>query len=347
MEQQTDNFELLDLMIRPGFCVKENILVRCNRAARGLFLNEGDDVLPLLLTGHDEYKAFRSGCLYLAMRIHGQEFGASVTRLGSEDVFILDPESDRAELQIMALAARELREPMANVMISLEKMLQNSTDPDSARINQGLFQMMRIISNMSDAGKYAIQSRQETRDITRLMASIFEKAKSFLTQAGIHLEYTGCPEAIYCLADEEQLERAVLNILSNSLKFLPEGGKIQAEFTRCGRNMRLSIADSGSGIAQDILSNVFRQYQRQPVIEDRRHGLGLGMVLVRSAAANHGGTVLIDQPEGKGTRVTMTLAIRQNADTALRSPILRVDYAGERDHALLEFSDSLPSHLYQ
>jgi len=71
------------------------------------------------------------------------------------------------------------------------------------------------------------------------------------------------------------------------------------------------------------------------------------MVLIRNAAAAHGGTVLIDQPEGSGTRVTMTLAVRQNTGTQLRSPVLRVDYAGERDHCLLELSETLPAHLYE
>jgi len=61
---------------------------------------------------------------------------------------------------------------------------------------------------------------------------------------------------------------------------------------------------------------------------------------------NHGGTVLIDHPRGKGTRVTLTLALRQNTEGSLRSPALRVDYAGERDHGLIELADCLPAELY-
>lgn len=347
MEQQKENLGILDLMVRPGFCVKENRIIKCNRAAQGLFLTEGNEILPLLHTGKEEYEAFTSGCLYLTLRLNGQDFGASVTRMEEGDIFILDQESDLGELQAMALAARELREPLANVMISADKLLHDSDTPDAARLNQGLYQLLRIIGNMSDAVKYTASTRQETRDICTLMASIFEKARVAVEQAGIHLEYTGCKDPVYCLADEEQLERAVLNILSNAIKFLPNSGTIQAEFSRCGRSMRLSIQDNGSGIAHDVLSNVFRRYLRQPGIEDGRHGIGLGMVLIRSAAANHGGTVLIDQPEENGTRITLTFAIRQNTDTSLRSPVLRVDYAGERDHALLELSESLPSGLYK
>ena len=66
-----------------------------------------------------------------------------------------------------------------------------------------------------------------------------------------------------------------------------------------------------------------------------------------SAAAAHGGAVLIDQPEGWGTRVTLTIALRRETAEVLRSPIMRIDYAGERDHALTELSDCLPVSLYK
>lgn len=347
MEQNKENLEMLDLILRPGFCVKDNRITKCNRAARALLLKEGDELLPLLLTGSEAYCTFSSGCLYLTLQIQGQSFGASVSRLEDGDIFILDQVADLGELQAMALAAQELRGPLASIMICTEKLLSSSSDPDAARLNQGFHQMLRLIGNMSDAVKYTTLSRQETHNISKLMDSIFEKAAHLIAQSGIRLEYQGCQEPVYCLADEEQLERAVLNILSNAIKHLPQDGVIRAEFSRCGRNLRLSIQDNGSGIAQDILPNIFRQYLRQPGLEDSRTGIGLGMVLIRSAAANHGGAVLIDQPEEAGTRITLTLAIRQSANTSLRSPMLRVDYAGEKDHALVEFSDSLPSECYK
>ena len=108
----------------------------------------------------------------------------------------------------------------------------------------------------------------------------------------------------------------------------------------------LTVQDSGNGIAQELRSNVHSRFRRQPGLEDTRFGIGLGMVMIRSAASAHGGTVLIDHPDGCGTRLTMSMAIRQDTDSVVRASTLQVDYAGERDHTLIELSDILPSFLY-
>ena len=176
---------------------------------------------------------------------------------------------------------------------------------------------------------------------------IFEKAAALAETAGVRIRYQGLEKPVLCLADREQLERAVLNLISNSLKFAPAGGYLDASLTKSGKMLRFSIRDNGPGFAQNLLGSVYNRYLRQPCIEDGRNGLGLGMVLVRSAAASHGGAVLIDQPGSGGARVTMTMAIRQNTSGVLRSPVLRVDYAGEQDHALVELADCLPAELYK
>jgi len=356
MEQRVDAMEMLDLMVHPGFCVQENRIVKVNQGALGCGIEAGSDIRPLLLTGKTEYEAFRSGCLYLTLSLSGQRMGFSVTRMGSLDIFILEQDEDRSELQAMALAARELREPLSSVMTTADRLFpmearidDPATREQVARINRGLLQMLRIIGNMSDAVRYTDPqpARQETVDIRHFLEEIFSHAAGLITHGGQTLTFRNLTEPLLCLADTEKLERAVLNILSNAIKFTPAGGRIDAVLTRKGNMLYLQIQDSGSGIAENIRGRIHSRYLRQPAIEDGRYGLGLGMVLIRSAAACHGGTVLIDQPEGSGTRITMTLAIRQNTDHMVRSPILRVDYAGERDHALLELADALPTSLYE
>lgn len=352
MEEQKEIYGMLDLMIRPGFCVKENKIVKLNQAAEGLFLAPGTDIQTLLLTGAEEYAAFESGCLYLQLALAGQECGASVTRVDGMDVFVLDQESDQGELRAMALAARELREPLNNLIAITDNLLPRVIpDGDAkvssllARMSRGLYQMQRILGNMSDAGRSPAFSQQETRNVGHVFDDIFEKAGALVTSIGIQIHYEGLQEEIHGLVDAQQMERAVLNILSNAIKFMPQGGTIDAKLTRRGSILQLSVLDSGSGIAENVRSNVFSRYLRQPVIEDSRYGIGLGMVLIRAAAAHHGGTVLIDQPGEKGTRVTMTMKLRQNETPQVHT--LLTDITGGRDQGLIELSGCLPVSIYE
>ena len=355
MERNTDAMEMLDLMVRPGFCVRNGIIVKANQPALSHMVTEGTEINQILLTGKEEYAAFSGGCLYLTLTLEDHPFGASVTRIGEFDVFILEQEEDQSELQAMALAARELREPLTSVMTTADRLfpmhaLQDDpvTREQVARINRGLLQMLRVISNMSDASRYSAGTgtRQETRDVCSLLEEIFTRAGELVSHGGVTLSFRNLPGSVYSLVDAEKLERAVLNIISNAMKFTPKGGTMEASLTRRENMLYLQIQDNGQGIPENLRGSIHSRYLRQPAIEDGRFGIGLGMVLIRSAAAHHGGTVLIDQPEGSGTRITMTLAIRQNPSTMVRSNILRVDYAGERDHALMELADCLPAELY-
>ena len=356
MEQKQDKLAMLDLIIRPAFCVENGVIVRLNKAAEGLLLEAGTPVRSLLATGETEYAEFNGGCLYLTLALAGISQGASVVRMDGFDVFLLEDDGDQAELKAMALAAQNLREPLTGIMIMAERLfpaLEKLDDPavseQAARINRGMFQMLRILGNMSDAGRYrnAAFFRKETLDITALMGDLFGKMALMCSHAGIELRFTNLRERICCLADSEILERAVYNILSNALKFTPKGGHIDASLTRKGTRLYMTVQDSGCGIPESQRGNVYSRFLRQPGLEDSRQGIGLGMVLIRSAATAHGGTVLIEQPQDQGMRITLTLEIRQSRDTLVRSPGLRVDYAGEWDHSLIELSESLPASLYR
>lgn len=346
MEKKKESRDWLNLLIRPGFYVEDGRITQVNAAAQGLLLEPGMDIEPLITSGLESYQGFQTGCLYVQLTLSGTAFHGCVTKDAGTDVFVLDADTGDTALQALSLAARELRTPLAAAMHGAQA-LRAENNPQAAVLNRGLYQLLRLVGNMSDAGRSLGNARMETTDLTAFFDELFEKTAVLAEAAGIRQEYQGLSRPLLCLADRELLERAVLNLLSNAIKFTPKGGTVRVSLAAGGRSLRLSIWDSGPGISEDIRGSLFSRYLRQPTIEDSRFGLGLGMVLVRSAAAAHGGAVLIDQPEGWGTRVTMTMALRRENTGVLRSPAMRIDYAGERDHALTELSNCLPVSLYQ
>lgn len=356
MEQRNNITQLLDTMVYPAFCAKDGVITMINQEAERAMVRIGDPVKSLMVTGHTEYAELGDGCLNLTLKLAGKLCCASVMRIDDFDAFVVDQDPEQTQLQAMALAAQQLRMPLSNIMAvadNLFPMKELSADPAAnelaARVNRGLFQMLRIIGNMSDAYRYSTDTvpQMEYRDICSIWDEIWEQNAHLVSHAGLTLHYTGLRESIICLVDSEKLERAASNMLSNAIKFTPKGGIIDVRLTRRGAMLYLSVQNTGDTIPDSLRSSVYSRFLRQPGVEDSRHGIGLGMVLIRSTASCHGGTVLMEHSNTIGTRITMTMAIRQKSDLPIRTPAQRVDYAGELDHKLIELSECLPTELYK
>ena len=110
-----------ELLLRPAFSVENGRITRINREAGKYFLEEGMPIGPLLAAGQEEYESFQAGVLSLTLCIQGQNVAASVQHTGQGQLFILEQEQQDAYLQSMALAAQELRGPLAGMMATIER----------------------------------------------------------------------------------------------------------------------------------------------------------------------------------------------------------------------------------
>lgn len=351
---QSNMTQMLQMLDRPAFCALDGIITCANQAALDRMICIGEPVVPLLSTGKAEYEAFQGNWLYLTIAPSGIPCGASVRRIDDFHLFTMEPDNIPAAYQVLALAAQELRNPLARVLTMTERLFPSLDLPDGstaseqvARINRGLSQMLRIINNMSDAGRYTTAVPMlETLDVNAVLSELFDQAATLCEFAGVKLQFNGLPSPAHSLVDSDQLERCIYNLLSNALKHTPSGGSINASLTRKGNTLYLTVSDTGTGIDPEKTGNIFTQFLREPSLTDPVQGLGLGMTLIHAFAKAHGGTVLVASSPEKGFRLTLSLPIR--LDTALlSSPRMRIDYAGERNHGLIELSDTLPHKLYQ
>ena len=230
-------------------------------------------------------------------------------------------------------------------------MIDNNGQPDEHfnSLQKNLYQLNRIILNMSDASWYRADStaHHETTDFSVLFHEIMEKMEFLTNEAGSQLVFKNLTEPVIGLADREELFRAISNIISNAVKFSPRGSLISAQLEQKGDMLHFSVSDQGD--AQAARCNVFTRYLRTVAIEDKRHGLGLGMAIVHAVAIDHGGTVLVDTPESGGTRVTMTIAIQKSDTLLMRTPIElpSQSYTAGLDAGLVEFADVLPADAFK
>ena len=347
--ENTDHVrQVLALMDKPAFYVCGGRILCANHAALSRMVPEGAAVAPLLGACRTEYERFCGGSLSLPITVGGTGYCASVERLGDGDIFLLCPDSTDEELRSLALAAQQLRLPLNQLLNTADDLFSRLSggseqdDRQMAAMNRSLYQMLRIVLNMSDAHQ-TTSARMELQDLTAVLQEVFDQASQLLPETGVGLHFVNLPRSIYSLADSSRLERAVFNLISNALKHTPAGGVLEAALTTQGSRLYLTVCNPGG--VPGSAAGAFSRFLREPGIGDSRSGLGLGMRLVQSAAAAHGGTVLMEPAPDGGMKVTMSLSIRQNAD-ALRAPLLRIDYAGERSHALIELSEQLPGMLY-
>lgn len=341
MDQMQYN-PMLDMLDRPAFLVKDFEIVQVNHGAKQKMFSVGEKIYPYLGDFLPIYRNYTGGCLYLNLTMYPFDCGAAVTQVGDLHLFCLE-QQNQAD-QALAVIAQQLRMPL-HTLFSIA-----DTCRDAEVLQRGLSQIHRIVTNMADFPRYRDEGglQLEPTELCSFFAETMDKATTLLSPTGLKLRYTALPQCVYGLADAQLLERAVYNLLSNAAKFSPKNGVIDVKLVVNGSQLSFTVQDQGDGIPPEILNSIFVRYLRVPGIEDSRHGVGLGLALVRTIAMIHNGTVLIDQPECGGTRVTMTVAVN-NTDAFLRSPVQfpRSDYASGHDRALLELSDVLPAKAYK
>lgn len=261
-------------------------------------------------------------------------------------------EFDRDELQMLSAllptVAASLRSPLDSLHLAARSLIAKSGDnsPEAAILRQSCLRLLRTVNNMSLAPILADDRPFYTADadLVELVTKLYRQSSALAELSDIHLELR-CKEAFLPSAiHREYLERALWNLLSNAFKFTPKGGKVSLSVERCDKLALISVSDTGTGIAPELMDTVFDRCLHADRQDPRPHGLGLGLLIARRVAEGHGGRLLLESREGEGTTVTLALPLRRAPQEVLRQPIF--DYSGGFNPALLELSDALPFQAF-
>lgn len=231
--------------------------------------------------------------------------------------------ASRTKSRFLANMSHELRTPL-NAIIGFSEILRmqmfgnlgHSRYMEYAQlINESGALLLDLISDILDmskieAGKYELHP--ETIKIGGLVDACIRLVRGRAEENGVilvkHVE--SGPSGGELMADERALKQILLNLLSNSVKFTPAGGRISIGVSEAEGLIRLSVADSGRGIPQDQIERLgqpFEQIATDAALS--KEGTGLGLALVRSLAELHGGGMTIESELGAGTTVTVSMPI--------------------------------------
>lgn len=234
--------------------------------------------------------------------------------------------ANRTKSRFLANMSHELRTPL-NAIIGFSEMLklQMFGELGHARyreyaqlINESGALLLDLINDILDmskieAGKYELNyERVDLADVAEAAVKLVRgRAEKGLLTIELDLGDAG---GLPLIADARALKQILLNLLSNAVKFTPAGGRIRIAARRHEEAIRVSVTDTGSGIPKDQIERLGQPFEQ--VSQDAnlsKQGTGLGLALVRSLAALHGGSMAIESDVGKGTTVEITLPLEPAA----------------------------------
>lgn len=251
--------------------------------------------------------------------------------------------------KVLPHVAQELRGAMANVYAAANRLAppearekDAAVDRNAAVFTQSYFRLHRVVGNLTAAAELAETGRfpgLSNDDIVGVVRSVCERAEPLFREEGVTLTFASDVSGEIIAMDADRIERLLLNLLSNALKFTPKGGAVAVRVRTTVSRVLVSVSDTGCGIAPDKLEHVFDRFLDAGAMDPPSHGVGLGLALCRRIAEGHGGSIVAESPEGGGAVFTVSLPRERSPVTRLRQPEL--EYAGGFNRTLLELSDAL------
>lgn len=231
-------------------------------------------------------------------------------------------ELDQVKSRFFANISHELRTPLTLLLGPLETILQRHGKTLDEQTRSMLLTMhangMRLLKLINDllelvrleSGK--IDVKREPITIPEFLKGLISSAKQMAEDKRLVLEAHVLPEVGVVLADRDKLEKILLNLVFNALKFTPAGGRVDVDALRDGQDLVLTVRDTGMGIPEKNLAMIFDRFWQADGSSKRKYqGAGIGLALVKELTEVQGGSVSVSSQEGKGTEFRVRLPYQE------------------------------------
>lgn len=249
----------------------------------------------------------------LSTRIPEKAFGPFRTVEKAFNQMIAELErGDQRRRELTADIAHDLGTPIHIIRGYLEGIADGIYQPDEDTINLLLDEtslLSRLVEDLrtltlADAGELPLNP--EETNLAEFLRDIQTSFSGQADAAGITLTVDAAPH-VNIFADPDRLDQIISNLVSNALRSTPTGGQISLRAAYLDDAVEIVVADTGTGIAEEDLPNIFDRFWRKDKSRDRKKGPGhgLGLSIVKQLTAAHRGSVAVDSVVGEGTRFTL------------------------------------------
>lgn len=225
-------------------------------------------------------------------------------------------EADRRKDEFLAVLGHELRNPLSAITNAVRVIDASADDPHAdeaareiiARQTGNLVRLVDDLLDVASVSKGKIELRKKPTEIGQAILRAVEATRALIDSRGHSVDLAlANGGAVWIDADPTRLDQIITNLLINAAKYTPDGGRIVVTERLDGRNVVITVRDTGIGISPDMLTQIFELFtQADRSLERRTGGLGIGLSLCRQLVELHGGTIAVHSG-GLGQGATFTL----------------------------------------
>ncbi len=231
-------------------------------------------------------------------------------------LYLESQQAVRAREEVLAIVSHDLRNPLSSVTLgsSLLKMSGSLADDDREQvetIEASARRMSRLIEDLLDVtrleGGKRLPIQPDAVSPVELLAETEELFRAQAAVASVTMTYESDENLPPVRADHHRIMQVLSNLIGNSMKFTPEGGRISVRAKRVGDEVLFSTSDTGPGIPKEHLGDIFSPYWQAKRAE--RLGAGLGLPIAKGIVEAHGGRIWVESEPGRGTDFYFTLPV--------------------------------------
>lgn len=238
--------------------------------------------------------------------------------------------ANRSKDEFLAVLSHELRTPLSPIL-GWAKLLRTGTMDATqtakalATIEHNAYLQSELIEDLLDISRITqgrLTLNMGTVNLRTTIEAAAEMVQMTAASKSIQLEVNLTSEVGQVPGDATRLQQVVWNLLSNAMKFTPQGGQVTVQLEQVDSSAQITVSDSGIGITPDFLPHVFDSFRQADSTTTRRFGgLGIGLAIVRHLVELHDGTVAVASPgRGFGATFTIKLPLMPMQSTADRKP---------------------------
>jgi signal transduction histidine kinase len=218
-----------------------------------------------------------------------------------------------ANQELVSNVTHEFKTPLNSIIGNIDLVLDDAAalPPRVAQrllvVQRNAERMLALVADLSASASIALNVHPKRTDLASLVETSIDSAQAQAEQANIQLA-ADVPSPLWAYADPLRIGQALDNLVSNAIKYSPDGGRVRISASSTNEWVQLSVSDTGMGISSEDTARVFNRFFRsQSARETAIAGAGLGLSITKMIVERHGGNITCVSGEGQGSTFTLTL----------------------------------------